>query len=154
MLKKILISSIVLVAVCFYFYQENQPKPTDITWQTLGEVKFKPIWYAPYKTNVSVPLFPDTLKKLDKQLVEITGFYIPMGMNSDSCAVSKNPNSSCFFCGGGTIETIVMVSFASKMRDFDDDEVITIKGMLELDTAFNAFIYNLKDARYVRSGKK
>ena len=139
--------------IAFYIWQKSKPIPITLTWQTMEQVIFKPTWYEPYKTTVDVPVFADTLQKLNGQLVEISGFYIPMGMNSDKCALSKNPNSSCFFCGGGTIETIVMVNFTSKMMDFADDEVITLKGRFLLDTAFNEFIYNLKEANYVKSNK-
>ncbi|MEP6713322.1 MAG: hypothetical protein ABJA37_12930 [Ferruginibacter sp.] len=152
-LKRFFVVILFAAIASFIIYQKNKPTPTAINWQTLAQVKFSPTWYAAYKATVDVPVFADTLKKLNGQLVEITGFYIPMTINSDKCALSKNPNSSCFFCGGGTIETIVMVNFKSKVMDFADDEVITIKGKLVLDTSFNNFIYNLTDANYVRSNK-
>ena len=149
--KKSFIAILIAAIVVFFIYQSNKQAPITISWQTLAAVTFKKTWYAPYNANVDVPKFTDTLKKLNGQLVELTGFYIPMGMNSDKCALSKNPNSSCFFCGGSTIETIVMVKFKGKMVDFPDDAVITIRGKLQLDTAFNEFIYNLKEAQYVAS---
>lgn len=152
-IKKISIIIVVAAITAFIIYQKNKPVPTLITWQTLAQVKLKPTWYAPYNTDVNVPVFSDTLKKLNGQQVEITGFYIPMAMNSDKCALSKNPNSTCFFCGGSTVETIMMVNFKSKMMDFSDDAVITLEGKLSLDTIFNEFFYTLKDARYIRSNK-
>jgi len=152
-LKRIAIGLLIAIVVSFIIYQKGQAKPTPVTWQTLAQVKFISTWYAPYKAHVDVPVFTDTLKKLNGQLVKISGFYIPMEMNSGKFALSKNPNSTCFFCGGGTIATIVMVDSKSKMMDFADDEVITIKGKLLLDTTFNEFIYNLTDANYVRSYK-
>ena len=136
-IKKISVAILIVAVAVFIIYQKNKPVPITVTWQTLSEVIFKKTWYAPYNTNVNVPNFTDTLKKLHGQLVEITGFYIPMAMNSDKCALSKNPNSSCFFCGGGAIETIMMINFRGKMMDFPDDEVITVRGKFQLDTAFN-----------------
>lgn len=148
--KIIFVFSFAALAIYSLINPGNGLEPTEINWQTLSQVKFTPTWYAAAKTNVDVPVFADTLQKLNGKMVEITGYYIPMEMNSNKCALSKNPNSSCFFCGGGTIETIMIVKFTTKMWDFDNDEVITIKGRLKLNQSYNDFIYNLTDAHFVR----
>jgi len=153
LIKKLIIVILIITVTSFIIYKKNKPSPTEINRQTLAQVKLTPTWYAPYHKKVDVPSFSDYLKKLNGQIVEITGFYIPMAMNSDKCALSKNPNSACFFCGGSTVETIMMVNFSNRMMNFPDDAVITLEGKLLLDTTFNEFFYTLKDAGYVRSNK-
>ncbi|MEP6727294.1 MAG: hypothetical protein ABJC98_15860 [Bacteroidota bacterium] len=98
-----------------------------------------------------MPVFSDELNTLNGKLVSISGFYIPMELNSRKCAVSKNPNITYFFCGGGSIQTIMIVNFAATMRNFNDDDLITIKGKLVLSNSFKEFIFNLEEAHYVKS---
>ena len=56
-----------------------------------------------------------------------------------------------FFCGNGGIETVMMVNFARTIMNFNDDEFITVRGKLKLDSSERSLIYNLNDAHYIRS---
>ncbi len=142
-----------LLAMVGSFFQRGPAEPGAVGWETLGLVKFRSVWYDPYKAMVKMPVFPDTLKKLDGREVEISGFFIPMELNGRRFALSRNPNSSCFFCGRATIETIVMVSFRSAVPDFKSDDVLTLAGTFRIKAAFNDFIYTLEDARLMRVEK-
>lgn len=145
MVKKIFLVAIVGWCGWLLFYFENKPVATEINWQMLG-IAFKKTWYEPYKTTVDMPVFSDTLKKLNGKLVTIKGFVIPMEYGSKTFALSKSPNSSCFFCGQGGVETIIIVNCKNRPIDFPNDAFIRMTGKLVLNNSFNDFIYTLSDA--------
>lgn len=109
-------------------------------------IDFSKIWQAEYKAHVSMPLFTDTLQKLNGRLVAISGYVIPMEYGSKKFALSKNPNSSCFFCGGAGVETMIIVNCKNKPIDYPNDAFIQMAGRLKLVNSFNDFIYELTDA--------
>ncbi len=146
LIKKIAIIAIIIFAIGEYFYNKNIVKPPSVTWQMLGNIKFKEIIYDKCNCHVSVPVFSEELKKLNGKQVSIKGFFIPMKIQSKTFALSKNPNSTCFFCGGGTIETIVIVNCKEVAFDFPNDAMVTMSGRLELHQSFNEFIYTLENA--------
>lgn len=145
MVKKIFLVVIIAWFAWLYFYLENRPHITEINWQILG-IAFKKTWYAPYKATVDMPIFSDTLKKLNGKLVSIKGFVIPMEYGSKTFALSKSPNSSCFFCGHGGVETIMIVNCKNKPIAYPNDAFIKMTGKLTLTNSFNDFIYTLSDA--------
>ncbi|MES1221968.1 MAG: hypothetical protein ABUT20_41105, partial [Bacteroidota bacterium] len=81
------------------------------------------------------------------------GYFIPMELKGTKCALSKNPNKTCFFCGRGTIETVMVVDFKNVSPNFSSDELITVEGRLRIMNTFNDFIYRLDSARLVRVEK-
>ena len=144
---------LVLIVASFIFGRKRNTETTNIDWPLLEQVKFIPTWYVPYKANVQVPMFSDTVTRLNGKEVEITGYFIPMELNSTRCALSKNPNSTCFFCGKATIETIMIIEFKDKVPNFANDDLITVRGKLRVTPSFNDFIYQLVDARLIRNNK-
>jgi hypothetical protein len=144
---------LVIIAASFIFGGKPSTEATNIDWQLLEQVKFNSTWYAPYKANVQTPMFSDTVTRLNGKEVEITGYFIPMELNSTRCALSKNPNSTCFFCGKATIETIMIIEFKDKVPNFTNDDLITVRGRLRITHSFNDFIYQLVDAILIRNSK-
>ena len=145
MIKKILFIAAISWCGWLIIYLKNKQQPVEINWQMLG-INFKKTWYQPYKTDVDMPQFTDTLKKLNGKLVSIRGFVIPMEYGSKTFALSKGPNSSCFFCGHGGVETIIIVNCKNKPADYPNDAFIKMSGRLELKESFNDFIFTLSDA--------
>lgn len=148
-----LIFGLMAIVASFIYGGKRSPEATNIDWLLLEQVKFKSTWYAPYKANVQVPEFSDTVTRLNGKEVEITGYFIPMELNSARCALSKNPNSTCFFCGKATIETIMIVEFKDKVANFTNDDLITVRGKFRITHSFNDFIYQLTDAILIRNSK-
>ncbi len=149
-LSILLVAGLGIIIASFYCDGQRGIKPLEIDWQVLGQVKFNSIWYAPYGANVKMPAFSDTLSRLDGKEVEITGYYIPMELNGHKCALSKNPNRTCFFCGRSTIETILIVDFKDRLPNFSSDDLITVKGKIKITASFNDFIYRIADATFIR----
>jgi hypothetical protein len=145
MTKKLILAALVVIIGCLAVYQLNKPVPTPINWQMLG-IGFKKTWHEEYKADVSMPLFTDTLQKLNGHWVALSGYVIPMEYGSKKFALSKNPNSSCFFCGGAGVETMVIVICKNKPIDYPNDAFIKVVGRLNLVNSFNDFIYVLTDA--------
>jgi hypothetical protein len=145
MIKRILFIAIIAGCAWLYFRSKDTSRVTEINWQML-DIGFKKTWDAPYNRNVDMPVFPDTLTKLNGHSVSISGFVIPMEYGSKKFALSKNPSNSCFFCGQGGVETIVIVNCKNKPVDYPNDAYIKMTGKFVLTHSFNDFIYTLSDA--------
>jgi hypothetical protein len=66
--------------------------------------------------------------------VKITGFMIPLDGMGFSWVLSRNPNSSCFFCGGAGPETVIELRLKpAAMKKYKLDERRTFKGKLKLN---------------------
>ena len=152
--KIVFIILLSFIIISFFVWQKNKINATEINWQMLEQIRFIPTLDTLINQMVKLPAFNNALIKLEGKQVSVTGFYIPMAMNSNKFALSKNPNKSCFFCGRSNIETIMIVYSKDKMIDLDDDEVITIEGKLQLTKSYNDFIYTLKDASFICSNKR
>ncbi|MBE62471.1 MAG: hypothetical protein CMB89_08935, partial [Flammeovirgaceae bacterium] len=64
-----------------------------------------------------------------------------------SIILSKFPYSSCFFCGGAGLESVVEVQFSLPPRHFKPDEVITVEGVLRLnENDFDHLVFILEKA--------
>ena len=99
----------------------------DSLWETLATVS-----YDPYAPNF-VPIFSDTLKKVNGKYVELVGFMIPLSAQKKQARFVLTPYSlgGCSFCaGGGGPESLVDV-YPSKPIDFTYYPV-TVTGRLEL----------------------
>lgn len=142
-----------IIVASFFFETGSGTRAVDLDWSLLDKVKFIPGWDKIHKAKVRIPVFPDTLARLDGKQVEITGFYIPMELNSTRCALSGNPTSSCFFCGKASVSTVMIVDFTHKVPNFASDDLITVRGKLKVMRAVNDFIYGLADAHFVRINK-
>jgi len=66
-------------------------------WETLATVSYDP--YAP----TFVPIFSDTLKKVNGKYVELVGFMIPLSAQKKQARFVLTPYSlgGCSFCAGG-----------------------------------------------------
>ena len=65
-----------------------------------------------------------------------------------SFVLSRNPNATCFFCGGGGPETVVDIKVKpGQIKQYKMDERKTFRGILQLNpTNIKHFTYVLKMA--------
>src|SRR5690554_123523 len=68
-------------------------KPTEITWQLLGQIDFVK-QKNPYYGEVMYPMINSTLKALQGKKIKASGFIVPI--DSKSYALSKIFFRSCF----------------------------------------------------------
>ncbi len=120
----------------------------DISWTDLMDITFKDVYIEADDIYVYFPLFKDKQKELDGKKVAITGYIIPVDVETNIYVLSAFPFSSCFFCGNAGPESVMAVYFASDDRTFKTDERLTLVGRLELnDTDIDELIYVLKGAK-------
>lgn len=65
--------------------------------------------------------------------VYIKGHMLVMDRKENIYILSKNPYSSCYFCGSAGPETIIELHLKPGHARIKNDEVITIKGILKLN---------------------
>jgi len=119
-----------------------------LDWVTLADVKFKKAYSEELMLEYDVATFGDVVQQFDGKEVQISGYVIALDALGVSFVLSRNPNATCFFCGGGGPETIVDIKVKPKaMKRYKMDERKTFKGILKMypDNS-GSFIYLLTEA--------
>lgn len=116
-------------------------------WKALTKIEWYQKYSDLYKMQIGFPKFSEEAKALAGKEIVITGYILPMDTEDGSVIISSVPYSSCFFCGGAGIETVMAV-FMKRPRKFSMDAA-TFKGVLELNEKENGLIYNLRQAEEV-----
>jgi len=107
--------------------------PVKITWESLRDVTFKKKWYSEESVYMLYPTFGPSLNKLNGKEVLLTGYVLPIDMESNLYALSAFPFSACFFCGGAGPESVVSLKFKKNSRKFKTDERHTFRGTMRLN---------------------
>lgn len=99
-------------------------------------------------TGAYTPKFPSLLEaQYEGQEVIISGYLIPIDIEAERYALSKNPFSSCFFCGNAGPETVVELKFESSPGRFATDKYLPIKGILRLNRHGTNLFFTLEQAQ-------
>ena len=94
-----------------------------------------------------IPNFPLVLiSQYEGEEVFISGYLIPIDVEANKYALSKNPFTSCFFCGNAGPETVIELQFKEDPGRFATDEYLMIKGTLKLNHKGGGLFYVLKSA--------
>ncbi|MBD2702855.1 DUF3299 domain-containing protein [Spirosoma sp. BT702] len=125
-------------------------EPVKLSWETLRDVTFKKKWYAEESVYMLYPTFGPSIQKLNGKTVELTGYVLPVDLESNIYVLSAFPYSACFFCGGAGPESVVSLKFKKSDKKFKTDERRTFHGTLKLN-ADNIYELNyiLADAEMV-----
>ncbi len=124
-----------------------------LPWSQLLNLQFEEIFVDSLGIEAELPIFNDTLKALDGQMVLIEGFFIPVSETGDENIVilSAYPYAQCFFCGKAGIESIIDVIKPQNLPSIKLDDKIKLKGRLELNHHnFDYLVYILNDAVYIK----
>ncbi len=120
-----------------FFLLVNNPLATSqshINWSYLADVKFDVQFSEELGYNLHNATFGKMVKPYDGQEVIISGYMIPLDPMGISYVLSKNPNSSCFFCGGAGPETVLELELKpSAIKRYEVDEVKAFRGILKLN---------------------
>ena len=125
-----------LLATLFLFFLNHSTLTAQeaINWSYLADVKFEVKFSEEMGYNLHHATFGKSLKTYEGKEVVITGYMIPLDALGISYVLSKNPNSSCFFCGGAGPETVLELEMKpSAIKRYEVDEVMTFKGILKLN---------------------
>jgi len=119
-----------------------------LKWTTLANVTFEKKFSEEIGTEYDVANFGPFIKAFDGKMVSISGYVIPLDAMGISFVLSRNPNATCFFCGGGGPETVVDIKVKpSAFRRYEMDQQQTFKGILRLNPDNSKhFIYELVSA--------
>ena len=122
---------LILFFVLVKFDMFSQEK---LTWEEFANVKFYNVYSAIYDDFFLKPSFGSTIKSYQSKKIRIKGYFLDFSFDGDEFyMVSKNPKSSCFFCGAVGLESIVEVVFKQKQK-FKTDQIVEITGVLELNS--------------------
>ena len=106
---------------------------TEITWETLSDVRFTDKYYEEEGDYYLFPNFGSSVKELEGKEVFLRGYILAIDPEVGYYLLSSNPYASCFFCGNAGPETVVELSFKSKQRKLKMDQLVTIIGRLKLN---------------------
>lgn len=125
-------------------------EPVKLSWETLRDVTFKKKWYAEESVYMLYPTFGPGVQKLSGKVVELTGYVLPVDLETNLYVLSAFPFSACFFCGGAGPESVVSLKFKKAGKKFKTDERRTFRGTLKLN-ADNIYEMNyiLADAEMI-----
>jgi hypothetical protein len=119
-----------------------------LDWGTLADVEFESEYSEEFGIEILIAKFGAYVKNFDGQEVSLTGYMIPLDPLGTTYVLSRNPNASCFFCGGAGPETVVQLQLSPHaIRRYRTDEYLTFKGTLQLhERNEKKFNYVLKKA--------
>ena len=103
-------------------------------WQLFARVEFESRYDEGTEGYYFFPKFGEEIRSLEGATVELTGYYIPLKMDDGSIILSRNPYSSCFFCGGAGPESVANAIPKSGFPRLSVDEVVKVKGKLRLNS--------------------
>ncbi len=100
------------------------------------------------QTGQYFPKFPAILEsQFEGEEVVIAGYLIPVDVEANTYALSKNPFSTCFFCGNAGPETVIELKFEEDPGRFATDKFLPIVGELSLNRNGSGLFFTLKNAR-------
>ena len=116
-----------------------------LSWNTFERLNFEEVYEPTTASWLQVPVWTEELKQWDGKLVRITGYIIALDAVNSQYALSAFPFSSCFFCGAAGPESVLELDLKHQ-QEYLTDEVITFKGVLELNSDPLKFPLTLKYA--------
>lgn len=139
---------VLILSILFVNNMEEPPGPKG--WDIFDEVVFQSTYFDEVGAYFEVPVFNDDLIAMQKSEISLTGYYIPLEIDS-VFMLSASPFSSCFFCGGAGPETIAEIQFEKLSKLPKPDELIKVKGKLKLNnTDINHMNFILQDAKIIQ----
>ena len=144
----------IIILTTFSLNARNQSK--ENVWNLLlKDVKIGYIYSLKYDALLPKPKFGKELKKLDGQTITIKGFFLPLDLTGDLFVISYNPMSTCFFCTGAGLQTIielnVLPEHLKKFKRLRTDNYFQVKGKLRLNTDTSEhLIYILDEVEFVQ----
>ncbi len=121
---------------------------TEVSWTTLMDISFKDIYLEEDDMYVYFPVFGNKQRSLHSKTIKISGYIIPVDVETDQYVLSAYPFSACFFCGAAGPESVMAIYFGKGSRKYKTDERVTLTGTLRLnETDVDELVYILEDAR-------
>lgn len=115
----------------------------NLAWPVLGMTNYD----QDPMSGLYTPHFPSILESnFEEEEVIIAGYLIPVDIEANTYALSKNPFSTCFFCGNAGPETVIELKFKEDPGRFATDKFLPIKGILRLNRNGSGLFFTLYNA--------
>ena len=120
---------------------------TPIDWIALADIELEEKTDAEFGLNYYEASF-GPIATFEGQEISIKGFIIPLDPLGTQYVLSRNPQTSCFFCGGAGPETVLKLELKpTALKRYKTDTNLTFKGRLKLNTdTKDDLLYVLEDA--------
>ena len=151
MMRRIVMSLLLLGAALQFNYLVAQTGTADNLWKTLAKITYKKEYDEFLGFKIDKPVFSEEIKALNGKEVTVKGFIIPVeGYKSHKEFIfSAFPYSMCFFCGGAGPESVMEVTAIEPV--VYSAESIVLKGKLKLNNDdVNKLMFALTDAKIVK----
>lgn len=137
-----------LLIVLFTLNNHSIHAQTRIDWINLADVTFEEKQMEEVELTYNHATFGASLKALEGKEVSITGYMIPMDPMGITFVLSRNPNATCFFCGGAGPETVLQIKVKpGTFKRYTVDDRLTFKGILRMyEKDIDSLTYVLEDA--------
>ena len=137
-----------LIAIVSFLWIGSPSAQTHIDWTTLADVKFEQVFSEELGISYDEATFGPFISMFEKKEVKITGYMIPLDGMGVTYVLSRNPNATCFFCGGAGPETVIELQLVpSAIGKYKLDDYRTFKGVLHLNKKnIDHLTYVLKEA--------
>lgn len=135
-----------ILMVSSLVFSHNLQAQTPIDWEDLAQVNFSPLADETARTSGETVQFEAALQELDSQIVEITGYMLPLTADNDRYILSRYPFYNCFFCGNAGRETVIELQPKEEDWEFDIDDKVKIRGKLRLIADPEGLIFELSAA--------
>jgi hypothetical protein len=132
---------------------ERKNGVVQLNWKVLGIMDFYEDYSEELEEYIPFPIFNDTLKAIEGELVSIEGYVIPVEETGDETLIvlSAFPYTQCFFCGNAGPESVMDIQLKKSAGRLSQDDVVRFRGRLKLnDSDFYYLNYILEDAERVR----
>lgn len=145
-----MLKMVLIIGALIFFPNLGKAQMESDLWQLFARVEFESRFNEETEGYYFFPKFGKEIKSLEGTTVEITGYYLPLKMDDGSIILSKNPYSSCFFCGGAGPESVAVAIPKGKFPRLTLDEVVKVQGKLRLNGKdVNQLNFILEDATLI-----
>lgn len=143
-----LFRNLLILSLLLFFSKNVAFSQLQIDWINLADVTFTEKKTEDGFITYNEATFGESLQQLDSQMVTITGYIIPMDPMGITYVLSRNPNATCFFCGGAGPETVLQLNpKVAGVRRYQTDTKMTFKGRLKMNKKdIDSLTFELEEA--------
>lgn len=106
-----------------------------VRWWQLQDVSFEDVYDSANDLYFMKPIFGERVLALNNQMIEVSGYVIPVDISSGMYVLSAYPFSACYFCGGAGPESVMQLKFKELPKDkMKTDDYLTFRGRLKLNS--------------------
>lgn len=131
--------------ICWVFVPLVAIGQQPVSWEVLQEVEITYLQDSIHNTWELTPSYSDEILSLEGVDVSISGFVIPVSLESNEFVLSAFPFASCFFCGGAGPESVIAILPRKKVR-LSTDEIRTFSGRFSIIHHSDGLLYQLENA--------